>query len=166
VPEQANGIADPDCSGLSDISVESKTTIEPLVDVAQNLAIDFQGVGINGCHRATTSERVEPNNRITNVKFSTRPVDLIEALDALDQDVRPQATHIAPERINRTIGSNQQRKYVESIWLAASFQPRIVTRSVADLFEHFRRVPIQPIHKGVTIGIKRGMKSQKPMMPP
>ena len=159
MPDQANGITDPDWSRHSDISVESKTTIEPLVDVAQNFAIAFKSVGINGGHRATTSKRVEPNNRIANVKFSSRPVDLIEALDTVDQDVRPQATHIAPEGINRTIGGNQQRKNVESIYFAAGFQPRIVTRSIADLFKHFRRVPMQPIYERAAIGIERGAKS-------
>jgi hypothetical protein len=36
---------------------------------------------------------------------------------------------------DRTIGGNQQRKNVESISFATGFQPRIVTRSIADLID-------------------------------
>ena len=71
----------------------------------------------------------------------TRPAKLVDAVDAVDDNVGPEAADVAAECGHITVGCDQQGEDVEALRSVVAGEHRVGSGCGANTFEHFRRGP-------------------------
>src|SRR6266851_4882557 len=111
---QLDPISATDQSASNDGSIERQLTPKPLDDARQHATVVRQRVRIERGHDAAPAQVLEPDHYLADSQTTTRPVSLLEPMDAADDEIGPQATAVVAKCADSSVRGYQQRQDVKA----------------------------------------------------
>jgi len=143
---------------MLDPAVERDLPVELVDDVLEDAEVLLERVGVERRHHAA---RAEPRHRDGGAPAADRqhaagPEPLAEAVDAADDDVRPEPAAVEPDVLDRAVGRDEQRQDVEPPGAIVQDQPCPATDDVLDVGGDTRILPGAVVHERFSLGVENG----------
>ena len=146
---QSNLVPDGDFATRDHKAIERELALEAPVNVAGDLFVLGQRIGIERRHDAAIAQVLNADPHSTNVQAPTRPLALGHSRHTADDDIRPQPTQVVAEGCDGAIGGHQQRQDVETLGSLITNELRSRTGNRCGLGGGFRAVPWQTIDERI-----------------
>jgi hypothetical protein len=144
-----------------DIAVQCKLPPEALNDIAQDIRVVSERIGVKGCHDAPAPKIMDSSHHVTDEKLPPLPFPLLEAGDTSNNDIGSKPTPVAPKFCNRAVRCDQEREYVEAVRTFVVSQARTWAGDFLDGGQSARIVPWAAVDERIAVLVQFGLESRQ-----